>query len=176
MPRARLPKPHPVKRRTPEHVVADMSVNFLERRVLECGWVMEVMRSDYGIDAAIITFTPEGYVEPGLVYVQVKSARRLRLVDNGRSASLRLERSHIRAWMSEPFPVMIVLYDASSDAALWMHLQASASASTAATGKKRGMVSVRIPLDAKLSAESIQAFRSLKQSILPRLGHRIRYV
>jgi hypothetical protein len=37
------------KRRTREHVIADLSVNHVERMVLRCGWTVERVRRDYGL-------------------------------------------------------------------------------------------------------------------------------
>src|SRR5438105_586468 len=37
----------PRKRRTREHVIADLSVNHVERFVLRCGWTTERTRHDY---------------------------------------------------------------------------------------------------------------------------------
>jgi hypothetical protein len=40
----------PRKRRTREHIIADLSVNHVERLILRCGWVARRMNPDYGID------------------------------------------------------------------------------------------------------------------------------
>src|SRR5437660_1542756 len=40
---------HMRKRRTREHVIADLSINHVERCVLRCGWTAERTRYDYGI-------------------------------------------------------------------------------------------------------------------------------
>ncbi|MBL8867481.1 MAG: hypothetical protein JNK93_18130, partial [Planctomycetia bacterium] len=46
---ARRRQPSGRKRRTREHVIADMSANFVERKVLECGHVLEIRTKDYGL-------------------------------------------------------------------------------------------------------------------------------
>ena len=51
------------KRRTREHVIADLSVNFLERQVLLCGFTTERMAHDYGVDLEIFTFNRVGEIE-----------------------------------------------------------------------------------------------------------------
>lgn len=53
------------KRRTREHIIADLSVNHLERHVLLAGFVAEYMAADYGIDRSIITFSDNGDLEEG---------------------------------------------------------------------------------------------------------------
>jgi hypothetical protein len=47
---ANLPFFNPRKRRTREHVIADLSVNHVERQALLCGFSVERIRVDYGID------------------------------------------------------------------------------------------------------------------------------
>ena len=44
------------KRRTREHVIADLSVHHVEGHVLRCGWVVERIVYDYGLDLEINTF------------------------------------------------------------------------------------------------------------------------
>ena len=53
------------KRRTREHVIADLSVNFVERQVLLCGHTVERVRADYGYDLLLSTYDPKGEVETG---------------------------------------------------------------------------------------------------------------
>src|SRR5207302_7634395 len=48
------------KRRTREHVLADLSVHHIEGHVLRCGWVVERMAHDYGIDLELHTFDRTG--------------------------------------------------------------------------------------------------------------------
>jgi hypothetical protein len=53
------------KRRTREHILEDLSVHHVEGHVLRCGWVVERMEHDYGIDLEILTFDRVGQVEAG---------------------------------------------------------------------------------------------------------------
>ena len=66
------------KRRTREHVIADLSVNYLERLVLRCGWTVERSRHDYGIDLYMHTYNANGEVENGWIRFQVKATDRLK--------------------------------------------------------------------------------------------------
>jgi hypothetical protein len=65
------------KRRTREHVIADASVNFVERYVIDAGHTIERYEHDYGYDLAVVTYDHEGFVDPGLIYVQVKAMEKL---------------------------------------------------------------------------------------------------
>ena len=50
-------KGHDRKRRTREHVIADLSVNHVERQVLLAGYVVDRVSNDYGIDLEVTTST-----------------------------------------------------------------------------------------------------------------------
>ena len=64
------------KVRTPEHVVADLSYNFLERKVLERGHWLDAPRNDYGIDATMFHHNERGEVENGEVRFQTQGNER----------------------------------------------------------------------------------------------------
>ena len=53
------------KRRTREHIIADLAVNHVERQALLCGFTVERNRYDYGIDLEITPFDENGEIEPG---------------------------------------------------------------------------------------------------------------
>src|SRR5262245_32822166 len=47
------------KRRTREHVMADLAVNHVERQALLSGFAIKRWFHDFGLDLAITTFVPE---------------------------------------------------------------------------------------------------------------------
>lgn len=51
------------KRRTRQHVIADLSVNHVERFILRCGWAAQRMSPDYGIDLYMETYGENGEFE-----------------------------------------------------------------------------------------------------------------
>ena len=53
------------KRRTREHVIADLSVHHVEGFVLRCGWTVERTRHDYGLDLLMRTYSGSGEIESG---------------------------------------------------------------------------------------------------------------
>lgn len=65
------------KRRTRQHVIADLAVNHVERHVLCCGYLVERMQNDYGVDLTLFTFDRHGLAEDGEVYIQVKATDRI---------------------------------------------------------------------------------------------------
>ncbi len=121
---ARRQSPERRKRRTREHVIADLSANHVERQALLCGYSVERVLRDYGIDLRVYTYDSNGEVENGYLQFQLKATDRLRLVSHGQAGAVRVERAHWRAWVHEPMPVVLVLYDAAADVAYWLSVQA----------------------------------------------------
>lgn len=76
-------KPIPRKRRTREHIIADLSVNHVERQVLLCGYTVERHRHDYGLDLLMSTYDHNGEVENGEVRLQLKATDHLNRVQGG---------------------------------------------------------------------------------------------
>ncbi len=60
------------KRRTREHVIADLSANHVEKQALLCGFTVQRWVYDYGIDLVLSTYTDEGETEGGFIVIQIK--------------------------------------------------------------------------------------------------------
>ena len=104
-----MPRHQPAnrKRRTREHIIADLSVNFVERQALLCGHSVERWLHDYGIDLLLRTFSANGQVESGAIYFQAKATDHLKRVADTYVA-VTIKRADLRAWLTEPFPVILV--------------------------------------------------------------------
>lgn len=111
------------KRRTREHVIADLGINHVERHVLRCGWTVERIRHDYGIDLMMRTFSETGEAETSAVYIQVKSTDSLSRSADSRTIPFRVQWRDLLFWVNEPLPVILVIYDAPADRAHWLHIQ-----------------------------------------------------
>jgi hypothetical protein len=111
------------KRRTREHIIADLSVNFVERQVLFCGYTIERVRADYGYDLLMFTYDANGEREIGEVYVQVKATETLPLLKNSAVIAWRLSRSDLASWLYSSVPVILIVYDAQGDQAYWLYVQ-----------------------------------------------------
>jgi Domain of unknown function (DUF4365) len=111
------------KRRTREHVIADLSVHHVEGHVLRCGWVVERMAHDYGIDLELHTFDRSGQVQAGEILLQLKATDRLRVRPGATTIPFRVDRSDVIRWLAEPFPVILIVYDARKDVAYWLYVQ-----------------------------------------------------
>jgi hypothetical protein len=56
----------PRKRRTRQHVIADLSIHHVEGFILEEGHTAQRLGSDYGYDLILWTFDEQGYGYSGL--------------------------------------------------------------------------------------------------------------
>jgi hypothetical protein len=111
------------KRRTREHVLADLSANYVEKQALLCSFAAERVRLDYGIDMLVQTFNRRGEVENGWILFQLKGTDRIKVVDGRTALTCRIERADLRHWLNETLPVILGLYDARSDLAYWLFIK-----------------------------------------------------
>ena len=102
----------PGKTRTRAHVLADLSINHVERQVLLCGFSVNRVQHDYGYDLTMATYRDDtGEFEPGNVYIQVKATDRLPRHADGRTIPWRVSRRDLKLWLAERYPVILVVYD-----------------------------------------------------------------
>ena len=66
------------KRRTREHVIADLSVHHVEGLVLKCGCTVLRTVADYGYDLWLETYSETGEIEDDFVRLQLKASDSLR--------------------------------------------------------------------------------------------------
>lgn len=155
------------KLRTREHVLADLSANYVEKQALLCGYSAERVRLDYGIDLLVRTFNRHGEVENGWIPFQLKATDRITDVAGGRAVSCRVERADLRHWLNEWEPVILVLYDAKSDVAFWVFVRryfADLAGFDIERAPKR--VSVSIPCENILNTKGMRNLASLKNTLL----------
>jgi hypothetical protein len=111
------------KLRTREHIIADLGINHLERHILLCGHTAQRIQHDYGYDLFMTTYDPNGEVRGGWVYFQVKSTSRLPLLKDRKTISWPISRRDLRLWLSENYPVILVIYHAPRDRGYWLDVQ-----------------------------------------------------
>lgn len=149
------------KRRTREHVIAELSYNFVERKVLECGWAAEPIRRDYGLDAMVFTYGKGGEVEPGVIWLQLKASDRPRYGREGRWVAVRVPMADVLAWRRQPMPVILIVYDAGRDRAHWLHVQSSLPPRT---GRGKSVV-VRVPIENAWDADGVKSVAGIKEAV-----------
>jgi hypothetical protein len=144
------------KSRPRSRVIADMSVNFLERQVLRRGHrlIRIPKESDDGTDAIMRTHHPETTeVETGQIDFQLKATDNLR-TDDGTSIPCIVEMAHLHFWYHQLFhPFILVLYDAQKHRAFWLDVRALENESL--------RITLRIPERNKLTVTAVDRFRTL---------------
>ena len=159
------------KMRTESHVIAELSVNFLERRVLKRSHqYVRMPAPEYGIDGWMCHFSAEGFPEDGHVFFQLKATSKLRFVGNEQQyVTAKIESTHLRDWWERKHhPVILVLYDAVGDRAFWLDVQAYCDEVNRTEPRRltidQETVTIRIPFKNKLTLRAVDYFRSLSLS------------
>ena len=160
-------KSHDRKRRTREHIIADLSVNHVERHALLCGYTLERFRHDYGIDLVLFTYDQEGQVEDESVFLQVKASDALRLRKGQESFSFRIDRRDLVHWLAQMMPVILIVYNAQTDVAYWLYVQSYirnlAGFNLFTAGKS---VTVEFSLTNRVNARAIRQFARFRDRVL----------
>ena len=163
----------PRKRRTRQHVIADQSVNHVERFIIEAGHTAQRMEKDYGCDLLMFTFDEQGYAEPGLVWLQVKAAESWPLI--GSDYFYDLDIRDYNLWMFEELPVILILFDAGRRKAYWLEVQQYfKDEPTRRPEKGAKFVRAHIPRRQVVNRRAIMKMRALKWEARARLiGERV---
>lgn len=111
------------KKRVRKHIIADLSINYVEKMALIHGFSVERIMKDYGYDLSVKSFDQQGECENGNIYVQVKATDRPKHLDNKTDISFSVSKRDLNFWYAEPFPVIFILYDAKRDLAYWTYIQ-----------------------------------------------------
>jgi hypothetical protein len=163
------------KRRTRGHVIADLSVNFVERQVLLCGYTLERIVHDYGLDLNLVTYDVGGEVEPGQVPIQVKATDRLPLLADGSAVAFPVSTADLALWLGELLPVILVVYDAARDRAHWLYVQRHAEEQLLRLDDLGGSMTLRIPVGNELNPASVRLFREFKLRVRQQAEGTIRH-
>lgn len=154
------------KRRTREHIIADLSVNHVERQILLCGHTAERTRHDYGYDLLMTTYDANGETESGEVCLQLKATDTLPVLKGEGTISWRIARSDLARWMDDPFPVILAVYDTQAEMAYWLyvqrHFQAQPNFNVFTAGRT---VTAHIPANNILDPAAVRQFAQFRDAI-----------
>lgn len=148
------------KQRTRQHVIADQSVNHVERAIIDEGHVVQQVVSDYGYDLTMMTFDAKGYVETGFVFFQLKASDGLGI--SGENYFYDLDVRDYNLWKSERLPVILVLFDATSRRAYWIHVQSYFRDAKRLPRTGAQTIRVLIPRRQVFNRRAIRTIRALK--------------
>lgn len=158
------------KLRVTNHVIADLSANYVERLALQNRFSVESFEKDYGYDLNIFTFNRKGEFENGNIFVQLKATKKLRLIRNGTAVSFPTSKKDILHWSKEPLPVFLIIYDAKKEEGYWLYIQKYLETSPGFNiNKIKDSYTVRIPATNVIDKKSIKKFRTYKQKILRKI-------
>ena len=164
---ARRRQPPGRKRRTREHVIADLGVNFVERVVLLCGYTVERTTKDYGIDLMIETFDNRGEVEIGKIAVQVKATDAIAMTADSQAVQFRVLIADLKRWLFELVPPILIVYDAQAEVAYWLDVQEYARADDIDIVGVRS-ATLRIPVTNRWSLDAVRQLRVRKNRLVER--------
>jgi Domain of unknown function (DUF4365) len=153
------------KKRTREHVIADLSVHHVEGHILRCGFTAERVVHDYGVDLQMTTYTADGEVENDFVLFQLKATDRLTHSSDGSAVVERLERRDLDRWLGETYPVILVVYDAPVDRGYWLYVQEHFERMKELPERALRSVVVHIPVANVLTEASIRRFAAAKAAV-----------
>lgn len=156
----------PRKQRTRQHLIADQSVNHVERVIIEAGHTAQRLTPDYGYDLVLFTYDEHGYIEPGSAYLQVKARETL---DANADYVFDIDIRDYNLWMMEQDPVILVLFGAERRRAYWIHIQAYFGNPLRKPKKGARSVRVHLPRRQPVTARAVGLWRILKQGTGPRL-------
>lgn len=158
------------KRRTREHVIAELAANHFERYALKCGFALERIQHDYGLDGGLYTYQSNGEPEEGFINVQFKASEHIKYNKDGTFASFSIEQAHLSEWLDEPFPVLLVLYDVNIEKSYWVYIQRYFELIAGfSLGKKQKTYTVRLPVNQTVNESSMRLFAEFKQLVLKQL-------
>jgi hypothetical protein len=169
------------KRRTRAHVLADLSVNHVERFIFRCGFSCERVQHDYGIDVLMFTYAVNGDIENGHIEIQVKATDHPKYRDAGRTVACRVKYIDLRCWAEQPFPVILVLYDAGADQGYWVYMQRELENESrrrrilADRSKSLETATFRIPRSNRLDCRAVMRFRDFRDRVLEQVKGIIRH-
>jgi hypothetical protein len=172
---ARQRKPQDRKLRTRQHIIADLSVNYVERHILLRGFSANRLVTDYGLDLSMTTHSDNGEVENGFVLFQVKATDDLQILKDGKSFAFRVEIADLKAWQAEFLPVILVIYDGQKDRAFWIFVQLYLNEKNVTMDDltpDQDRVTLRIPLAQRLNRGAVEQFRRFRNQFLSRLKGR----
>ncbi len=143
-------------------MIADLSVHHVEGFILAEGHTAQRVDRDYGYDLILSTFDEQGYVEPGLLFIQIKAAESLR--KNGQYFVYDLDIRDYNLWTWEKLPVILILFDVGKERSYWLPIQ-EYFRDNPDRKPRRGNRTIRvlIPSGQTVNREAIARMREMKR-------------
>jgi len=104
-----------------EHIIADLSENYVQRPFLERGHTCGRVIPDYGYDLSVVTFDSKGYREGAWLYLQLKATDDIEKYGINDMFSFTIDVASYNQYIKELVPVYFVLFDAQGRQAYWVN-------------------------------------------------------
>lgn len=153
-------------KRPREHIIEDLARAQLHQVFTRVGWSSEDLDQDYGEDVLVRIFD-NGITTPWSFLVQSKGTDNLEryLAKDGKNISFPIRSTHIEHWNRFWEPVVLAIYDASTEITYWEVIQTFLdSIEDSDSSKPRKSISVQVPTDNLLDAEGLQRLRNLTKN------------
>jgi hypothetical protein len=100
----------------------------------------------------------------------------LKLVAKGQEISFRAARSDFRNWLAEPFPVILIVYDAQAEVAYWLYVQAY-FARQPGFDPMQGpdLVTVRLSRSNVVDPQAIRRFAGWRDHVLSQIAGKVQH-
>ncbi len=155
------------KRRTRQHVIASLSQNYVERFILELSHTVEQVTEDYGYDLILFTYDKEGFIENGNVFIQLKATENIREDTTKQFVRFRMGIRDYYAWLDEPNPVYLILYEARRRRAFWLYIQQYFEEDIRRRPRVNAKsVTVKIPMRNRFNRRAVEKMRKAKEHVL----------
>lgn len=164
------------KIRTRDHVIADLSANHVEFHALKNHFSIERFEKDYGYDLNLYTYSTNGEIENGSVFIQLKATDNIKKIKNNQFVSFPLEKRDLNTWLFEPYPCVFVVYDAVKEEAFWLYVQSYyENLKDFDLDKVNEYHSVNIPITNIINQSSIKRFQEFKSDVLKQIEGTIKH-
>lgn len=149
-------------KRPREHIIEDLARAQLHQAFSRVGWSSEDLDQDYGEDVLVRIFD-DGTATPWTFFVQSKGTDNLEryLTNDRKNISFPIRSTHIEHWDRFWEPVVLAIYDASTETTYWEVVQTFLnSMKDSDSSQPRKSISVHVPTDNLLDAEGLQRLRN----------------
>jgi Domain of unknown function (DUF4365) len=135
--------------------------------IVNAGHTAGRVESDYGYDLFLFTYDARGYIEPGIVYIQLKAAERLKEDSTASAWVVRMKIEDYNLWRNEAMPV---LYDAGRGRAYWLFVQKYFNDDPSLEPRANvASVTVYIPKNQRFGAGTVAYMRRRKNNALQQI-------
>jgi hypothetical protein len=116
-------------------------------------------------------FDRQGRLENGEVRFQLKASDGWRVGKSGTSIACQIKTGDLNHWQFEFYPFILVLFDAQTSRAYWMHIQEYMAEHPEIDDSDCDTVRVHVPIINELNLEAIERFRTQSLATMRRLAN-----